>query len=79
MYAITPLNFDISILQVRISKFTFTKLHTGLLAVEISFLIEIHVYIKSCENMIKFNDNDTSFPRSRRRAFDTVHTVKNLL
>ena len=77
MYAIAPFNFDINILQVRISKSTFTELHTGLLAVEISFLAEIHVYIKKCENMIKFYNN--SFPRSRRRAFDTVHTIKNIL
>ena len=76
MYAITPFNFDINILQVRISKSTFTKLHTGLLTVEISLLAEIHVYMKRCENMIKFYDN--SFPRSRRRAFNTVHTIKNL-
>ena len=59
MYAITPLNFDINILQVRISK--STKLHTGLLAVEISFQQKIHVYIKRCENLIKFYDNNTSF------------------
>ena len=29
--------------------------------------------------MIKFYYNNTSFPRSRRRAFDTVHTIKHAL
>ena len=29
--------------------------------------------------MIKFYNNNTSFPRSRRRAFDTVHTIKHVL
>ena len=29
--------------------------------------------------MIKFYNNNTSFPKSRRRAFDTVHTIKHAL
>ena len=29
--------------------------------------------------MIKFYNNNTSFPRSRRLAFDTVHTIKHAL